>query len=286
MRNDAASKSELTDGAGRQHRGDGLLREIARARQRAQHAAMLEVALHRVERAEERRPRCGIERLKLRDFDEERRLLEVRIDVAARAEKGGQDRPGESAALDDRRKHAMHLEIRLDRSRRVEIRLTRRVVDEQLVGAVDQQRRQLEVGVDFAPGLHEEPVGRSAASSGPAFSSSVKYRPLRPSCPRSARSRRAPRRAPFAFRMRATRARAPMPVCRMNRGRTEASHLRPSGSNGRSDDPDPESARDVARRVGRELDRVATDERRQHAAVSNPQTIRRVTAASRPYRRR
>src|SRR5689334_19886696 len=37
--------------------------------------------------------------------------------------------------------------------------------------------------------------------------------------------------------MRATRAGAPIPVWRMNRGRTEVSHLRPSGSNGRSDEP-------------------------------------------------
>ena len=49
----------------------------------------------------------------------------------------------------------MHLEIGVDRTSSLEIRLPRRLVDEQSVAAVDKEGRQLKVRIEFVAGLHQ-----------------------------------------------------------------------------------------------------------------------------------
>src|SRR6266542_2580383 len=115
-----------------EHRGGHLRRQIGALGHCREHAAMLEVAADRRERVEERGARRVVERLQLRDLDEERGLFEVGADIAARRQDRREQRRGNGSALQRRGVHAVHLEVRLNRAGGVEIRLARAFIDQAL----------------------------------------------------------------------------------------------------------------------------------------------------------
>ena len=132
-----------------------LRSQVRALRNRGQHPMVLEVRPHGLERRKEGRPRGAVERLQLCHFDQERRLLEIRIDLVTGDQERRQRRRGHRATLERRRVDAVHLEVRVNRARRLEVSLPCRLVHHQLVRAVDEQRRELEIGADLAAGLRE-----------------------------------------------------------------------------------------------------------------------------------